>query len=531
MASNQKSSTFARDATGLVRGLSVIDVFLTTVLQIGFIFPFIYGYFASTIYQGVNLPITVWLGLPVVLIISYTYALMSGSFPRTGGDYVWASRVINPGVGFAFNFGLAIIFMSFVGINAELFLNYGVGPMLANLAVVTGNTSYLHYIPMLSQTSTVLVAALLFIGVLGGISLFRLKVSYRFMLVLFAIIVVAILTFIFAALYAGPSGFQANFDKLSGTSYAGILTAASNANFVTTFTVSGTLLGSVWTFFNYSGFNVSTYIAGEVRRNSRSQLYGMMLGVAIFALSMFAIFQVSYYAFGGQFVSAASLLSGSGNAAYTLPVAPVDEFLIVFSVPNPLVAFLVPLGVLAGTLAGSMVLYPVSSRMIFAWSFDRVIPERISRINGRGAPAYATGLVAIVAIIFVVLTLYTKLSTLILYESSLLWLMLIVGGISAMILPFRRKDLFDLASGAMKRKFGKIPLISVLGGFTAVASIVLTYATISPSVILTPLNAPVLFVTPIGIIVLGLVIYYVSAVYLNSRGMNLSLVFKEIPPE
>jgi basic amino acid/polyamine antiporter, APA family len=159
-----------------------------------------------------------------------------------------------------------------------------------------------------------------------------------------------------------------------------------------------------------------------------------------------------------------------------------------------------------------------------------VIPAKISQVNRRGGPMYATALVTVVALIFVVVTLFTSFETLLLYESSLIWLELAVAGIAAAVLPFHRKEWFERAPAAMRRKIGSLPLITILGVFTLVGGLSLTYASISPATSLIPLNPPLLLV-PVIVIVIGIVVYYISAAYHKSRGINLSLGFAEIPPE
>ena len=46
---------------------------------------------------------------------------------------------------------------------------------------------------------------------------------------------------------------------------------------------------------------------------------------------------------GSSFILAVARLAGSGNPAYTLPMAPVGQDLEIFANPNPIVAVLVPL--------------------------------------------------------------------------------------------------------------------------------------------------------------------------------------------
>jgi APA family basic amino acid/polyamine antiporter len=526
----RKNTLFVRQATGLVRTLSARDAFLTSVFSMGFMWPILYLFFAGSIYQGVNLPLTVWLGLPVVLVIGFTYYLLSAAFPRSGGDYVWVSRILHPAIGFMGNFALAVTLMSVIGIVAEWFLSYGLGILFTDLSIATGNSAYQNIAATLSNTTVIFGIGVALIVFATLFNLLEVKISYRFMLGMFLILAFSLLVYFAALLSAGPLGFQNGFNKLSGTNYQAITSAATSAGFSTSFTAQGTLLGSVWTFLNYAGFASSIYVAGEMKRNDRAQLYGMLGAVIIFSLAMFAQFEISYYVMGGQFINSASLLAGSGNSAYSLPTVPVGDFLVIFANASPLVAIIVPLGLMAAALGGIAVVFPVTTRMIFAWSFDRVVPSKFSDVRGRGVPVYSVALVFAIVIFFLIVTLYTGFLSFLLYISVGFWINAALVGIAAIILPFRRKDLFATAIPSIKRKIGSVPVISVLGIATLISSLFIAYASVSPAFILTPLN-PSLLGVPASIFILGLVIYYVSYYYRKSKNTDLSLVFKEIPPE
>ena len=382
----------------------------------------------------------------------------------------------------------------------------------------------------LSSTGVTLGVSIAFLLVAIAISVFGIKISYQFILATFIVLVIGLLVYFGALLSAGPAGFQAGFNKLSGTTYQAIINTANNAGYITHYTATGTLLGSVWAFLNYGGFANSVYVAGEMKRNDRAQLLGIIGAACIFAVAMFAEFGISYYVMGGPFINAASLLAGSGNPAYKLATIPIGQFLVMFANQSPIVAFLVPLGWMAATVGGAIIVFPIATRMIFAWSFDRVIPSRLSEVRGRGVPIYSVAIVSIVSLVFIIATLYTSFTSLLLYESAGLWVTIALVGIAAIIFPRVRKDLFAQASPAARRMVGGIPVVSIVGVFTLIGGCILAFASVSPAFTLIPLNAPLLGV-PIVIFIVGLVIYYVSLAYHKSRGMDLKLAFKEIPPE
>jgi APA family basic amino acid/polyamine antiporter len=402
-----------------------------------------------------------------------------------------------------------------------------------NLGVVTGNSAYLNIAQSLAGLSTSeylgFVVGLVIILLATSVGMLGQRATYRILLVTFGIVAVAIIVYCAALLSAGPSGFQSGFDRLSGTQYNSIISAADQAGLITTFTVQGTILGSVWTMLNYLGFSNSVYVAGEIKRNETSQLYGIIGGLAVFAVVMYALFAVSYYVMGGQFINAASLLSATGSADYALPSPPVGEYLVVFANQSPLVALLVPLGVMAGALGGMVVLFPIVTRTVFAWSFDRVVPTKFCEVNSRGAPTYSILISCVVGIIVLAATFFTSFSSFLLYTVSALWINVAIVGLTAMLFPLRSK-MFQDAVPAARKKIGPVPVVSIAGLITLISGVAIAYVSVNPAYNMIPLDVPLLFV-PISLFVIGLVIYFVSAAYRKHQGIDLSLTFKELPPE
>lgn len=507
-----------------------MDAFLTGIITMGLVWPLQFLFFAGSTYQGVNLPLTVWFGLPIVLMIGVAYYQLSAAFPRSGGDYVWVSRIVHPAIGFMNNFVFAIVYMSFVGAVSYQFLNWGLGTMLANLGVVTGNQSYFGMITLLSNPFMGFGVGLGFLILASVVSLWGIRSTYKLLLVTFVIMAIALLAYFVALIGAGPAGFQAGFNKLSGADYNTIIAAADKAGFVTTFTAQGAILGSVWTFFSYLGFANSVYVAGEMKRNETAQLYGIIGGTVIFALVMYGTYAISYYVMGAQFLNAAALLAGSGNAAYTLPSSPVGQFLVIFANPSPIIAVLLPVGLMVGALAGIVVLFPVVTRCVFAWSFDRVIPLKFCEVTKRGAPIYSILLMCVVGVVFLAGSFWTTFTSLLLYVIASLWVNVAIVGIAAMLFPFRRKDLFNNSIAVARKKVGEVPVVSIVGLGTFIAGIALAIMSINPTYSGAPLSVPLLFFQ-VFLFGMGLVIYYVSVFYRKRQGIDLPSTFREIPPE
>ncbi|MCK7480700.1 MAG: hypothetical protein M0C28_28380 [Candidatus Moduliflexus flocculans] len=93
------SNLFVRKATGLVRSWSVMDAFIYAFFSINLVTLGLYGFSQMYYFEG---------GMINALVISavfiffevIVYAGLIAVMPRSGGDYVWQSRILGGAVGF-----------------------------------------------------------------------------------------------------------------------------------------------------------------------------------------------------------------------------------------------------------------------------------------------------------------------------------------------------------------------------------------------------------------------------------------------
>ena len=91
------SHLFARNATGLVRGVSPRSSLIINFipghpaqsLAAGFFFVF-------ALFPGGNYLLGLLMVIPMTLAMSYAFGLLTAMIPRSGGDYMLVSRVIHP---------------------------------------------------------------------------------------------------------------------------------------------------------------------------------------------------------------------------------------------------------------------------------------------------------------------------------------------------------------------------------------------------------------------------------------------------
>src|SRR5690242_5052770 len=129
---------FVRRSTGLVREASALDAAIfNAVFSAPVGATLAWGvFFALSAFPGADL---VWatiisfaLNVPVLIMM----ALLASSMPRTGGDYVWVSRILSPPLATVSNFGAALSAMIGATFWARYFPVFGLGPILSTLGVI-----------------------------------------------------------------------------------------------------------------------------------------------------------------------------------------------------------------------------------------------------------------------------------------------------------------------------------------------------------------------------------------------------------
>src|SRR6266542_415194 len=142
-----RQQLFVRQSTGLVREASAIDA---TIFNAVFSAPvgatLAWGvFFALSAFPGADL---VWatiisfvLNIPVLIMM----ALLASAMPRTGGDYVWVSRILSPPLATISNFGAALSAMIGATFWARFFPVFALGPILVGLGVFFDNSTLVDW--------------------------------------------------------------------------------------------------------------------------------------------------------------------------------------------------------------------------------------------------------------------------------------------------------------------------------------------------------------------------------------------------
>jgi amino acid transporter len=155
-----------------------------------------------------------------------------------------------------------------------------------------------------------------------------------------------------------------------------------------------------------------------------------------------------------------------------LPVWPYPAMLATFLTENRIVQFIVLALMSLWWFGWSGTVFLSSTRVVFAAAFDRLLPEKAAEVDVRtGTPVTALLLMVIPAIIVSYLFAYNVganadgiggFRTLTLDSTLVIAVTFLGTTIAAILLPFRKRELFQASPIAKYRLFG-VPLITVAG--------------------------------------------------------------------
>lgn len=518
---------FVRNATGLVRDLSVFDslnlVLAAVLLPVGIIE--VMG-FAPIFWPHGNLFASFLISTPLVLCFALCCLYFTMLMPRSGGDYVWTSRVLDPAIGFVVNFSVTFVYLTWVAFNFTFMLSIA-GP---GAAYVLGITSSAFTSP--SNLEMMIIATVL-TALFAGLMIIGVKAVARFMLVTFVIVWAGMLIWMLAMLFGSSGDFASAWHSGTGTNPSDIIAQANKLGFSAAGPIDfgATLFAMVYCFQVLTGFQWTGYVAGEVRDIKRaanvSVFWGAIASIASFTIAVALIYK--YYGFE-FFGSVIYMGLGGGASKWSQSFTPYLPALSQF-LPGPhilavVVALCFVLAILWWTPAGFM----AGTRNLFAWSFDRLAPEKLTDVSDRWhTPVMATLFIAVVIEILNYLNIYGGLG------AYLLNILVVLGGafaivaIAAALAPYRKPALHAQAPGWAQLKVGPVPLISIIGVIAAASWVFVIYAALSTGFsgqlgwrpMLEALTAPAIAI-----------VWYIGArLYRRNQGVQMARVFQEIPPE
>lgn len=519
---------FVRQATGLVRQFSAFDVFTWSII----FFPWLTswaGIFWVTpdYYQNVNYyaSLAVWAVIAMVIVLLYWQ--LTAAMPRSGGDYVFISRVLSSPLGFVASFLFFVAILVSAG-SGSYWAFSEAGTQLSFAGQVMGDkglaslgdsmTPWLTSSPALLMAAGIAILAVGAVLVVAGGRLFRIVV-YSF----FGYGVLTMLLVMVIFLASSHSQFVSGYDSYFQGGVDGVFADAARSGYSPGASLAG--LGAVvpLLFVSIGPYPVMQFVGGEIRRPRRSLLYGLVLAEAASVAIWFGLTYMLDRVVGLPFIEAWAIQNGAGGA----PVSTVPTAFATVLNPSAIVLWLIVVGLFIGNIGWSWLSLVFVSRLFLAWSFDRVMPQWLSRVSDRfHTPVNAIAAGSVLAIVPMYLQYFTSFISAqvnAIFFYSVVWFL---AAVSAALLPFLRRDVYELASGKKRRG---VPTISLLGAVGAALFAYLGYNSVSNPAV-GPFQIAAQAVAG-GVVILAFALYAISYRYNKARGVDLRLLQSEIPPE
>ena len=537
-AQTSAGGLFLRKSSGLVREFGGRDVFVFNTIgyALGLVLAIVPLLMAGAKPEA-NVLVVVALGTFFTLANALTYGYLSAAMPRSGGEYVFLGRVIHPGVGFLANWGFTWSQLLGLGLYASFTVNFGIAVSFLTLGNVLDSTGLVNAgTDVAGDWPTFLIGTALIVSVLAVLALGPRFVRKTLNLMFIPAIAGSFVT-LFVLLTTSHSEFVSKFnafmvERADGQTYQGIIDSAGQAGFLQqASTIGAVLLAIPIGYYIYIGFTYSSYIGGEVKEPGRTQPRMMMLTLA-FAFVMYMLCLWRFYDIVGQdFINSVVFLNDNTDGGSGLPVDPVLNLFTGIMTDSTILNVVMALSFFLWNALLLFVIAMVCTRNLFAWSVDRVMPDALTKVDRRfHAPWVATLVIIVLAEIllalFVFTTLFDTVSNYIVIFSIAFWL----ASWAAILLPYRRPDILAQAPDYVQRRILGIPVITMLGTGNLILFTLVLYSAFKLPAFSGPTGSgAVLFV--IGIYLSGALIYLAARAIQKRRGIDLDMIYKEIPPD
>jgi hypothetical protein len=98
------------------------------------------------------------------------------------------------------------------------------------------------------------------------------------------------------------------------------------------------------------------------------------------------------------------------------------------------------------------------------------------------------------------------------------------------LFPFTKPDLFENASAFVKRRLGKVPVITIVGGITMSYLLWMIIASFLYPAVGGRIGTGTIL-TLLGFVISGIIVFYVARWYrLKKEGIDIKWTFQSVPP-
>ncbi|MGC9193606.1 MAG: amino acid permease [Thermoplasmata archaeon] len=533
---------FVRKSSGLVRVMSPYSAFAYNVLNIGVIFPWVY-LLSLALFPNANVTLGILLTGIFTIFLAIAYSGIAVTMPRTGGDYIFQSRTLKPYLGFAIVATMIIVFFfQWAAISGWLVSVLGLAPMFMGFGLIYHNMNLVNLSSFFLTPTGIWITTI----ITGAVATMVLSFGFKWFVKIqwwmwYGFLLSTTLMIIFFALTPTTS-FISKFNnnmaflvpsvhnyyqyvyiqsiKSGFTPYTG-----KGFSFIATLAVMPIALTSL----GWVGYAQEQ--AGEIQKaSSLKHQFFINVGGGIFSTILMMLLSFFLIRSVGQQWLAAAAYGNYLTAQVSMPIAPWFSDLSVVLTNNPVLFFLLIVGIFLNAV---QIVFNVAvgwTRVAFAMSMDRVLPKYLSNVNSRlhtPVLAYLTYFILGYVLMGYIYNFVPSYIYFALAVTAVATIMYIGTALGASLLPFVKKQIYQ-TSPISKYKIGKIPLITLSGAIAVGFSIwMLAYYILNPGY---GVSSPLSDTLMVLIFIFWIVYYFVRRAWLRKKGIELDFVYKEVPP-
>ena len=474
-----KPEVFTRKASGLVRVMSPYSAFVYNILTMGIIFPWVF-LVSPTAFPGGNVPLGILICTLIQIPIAFAAVWLSTALPRSGGDYVFQSRVLGGGWGYVIVMsGFVIWILVWTALSGWLVGVLGLAPLFLGLGHVW-NSAGLISAGLWATTPTGLFVISLLNGLLSAVLLVSGFKNYvRFQNVIWIATLLGFAATLLVLFTNSAATFASRLNEFAsavgeGPNFYENALAAARAAGVDTAPAFSWLVTLLIAPVAWQSLQWATYSAqqnGEIKeaRSFNNQVF-IMVGALVATGLLLALLGLALQKAAGtegQVVASYGYwyIDPTAKIADTIILAP--SMLAVAIARNWFVILLIGLGFTLNAFQIVCNCYIGVTRIMVAMSLDRLLPESVSKVDERFHTPLNAHLVYFLLSIPIFYLYSYKYSDFVLFTLGVTFgcgYVFAATALSGAFLPLRAKALYDASPGSRFRVNGLLGLLLMLIG-------------------------------------------------------------------
>jgi basic amino acid/polyamine antiporter, APA family len=544
MAEAVAPQVFTRRASGLVRVMSPYSAFIYNILTMGIIFPWTYVW-APTAFQGSNLVLGIVFAFVFELPIALAYTWLATALPRSGGDYVFQSRVFGGGFGFTVVFAFFVVWiLQWVALSGWLLAVLGFAPTLIGLGVSLENQTLINWGTNVATANGIIVVSILnaLVSLVLLVSGFRNYVRFQYVMWYAILASFGVMLLLFFTTnptdatgklneFALATGGSANFFETAKAA-----AADAGVNFNPPFWLFGTLMVApiAWTSLQWATYSVEQ--GGEIKNAHvfRNQLF-IIVGSLIATAGLLVLLAVGMR----QGIGNDGILVASSGYWLGVPEATIagtflmPNMIAIAMTSSPILIAIIGVGYILNSFQIVCNCYIGTTRIMVAQGLDGLLPDWFARVHPRLKTPLNAHIAYFLAAVPVIIA-YNKYSEWVRWTLGVTFAngaVMTLSALAAALLPYRAAKLYQASPGAQYR-FGNLPMVTVFGvlGFLFGGFMVGSFLFVDDLGLAFSSDAFPYYIVA-GTAAFGIIIYWIMRTFRAQRGLKVEYAFSEIPPE